>query len=182
MVVWGRDYVLDERERTPEQRDHHLKKRREADKRRREAETPEKFRARLDRQKAYHEKGKVSETEDQRGERLAQKRRSCQQQRLSSETEEQRAARLVQLRNCQQQRLSSETKLTEEREDRLQRDADLHRRIRSVDAVVPLLDQPSVLKTIQFSHAAGPAIAKTTPCPVPDAQPFAILKNHNFLY
>ena len=78
---------------------------------------------------------------------MAQKR-SCQQQRLSSETEDQRAARLLQLRNCQQQRLSSET--TEEREDRLQCDADLHQRIKSVDTVVPLLDQPSVLKKIKF--------------------------------
>ena len=38
-----------------DKREERLKKRREADRRRREAETPEKRRARLDRQKAYRQ-------------------------------------------------------------------------------------------------------------------------------
>ena len=41
-----------------------LQKRREMDKRQREAETPEKRRIRLDRQKSYREKRKASETKD----------------------------------------------------------------------------------------------------------------------
>ena len=44
---------------TPEQHDEHLKGCREADKQQREAETPKKRCARLDQQKAYHEKKKL---------------------------------------------------------------------------------------------------------------------------
>ena len=73
-----------------------LKKRREADRRRREAKTPEKRCACLDKQKEYRLKRKMSETEEQRAARLAQLS-DRQQRRLSSETEEQRTVRLAQL-------------------------------------------------------------------------------------
>ena len=42
-----------------------VQKRRISDRRRRESETPEKRRVRLDRQKAYRERRKPSETDDQ---------------------------------------------------------------------------------------------------------------------
>ena len=58
-----------------------LRNSKEADQRGREAEIPKKCRARLDPQKAYHEKRKASEIEDQRVGRLEQKR-SCQQKTL----------------------------------------------------------------------------------------------------
>ena len=45
-------------------------KREERLRRRREAETPEQRRSRLDRQKAYRQKRKASETADQRAARL----------------------------------------------------------------------------------------------------------------
>ena len=127
-----------------------MEKRRISDRQRRQAETSEKCRARLDRQKAYRERRKISETEDQRAARLAQL--SCnRQERLSSETEDQRAARLAQLSRNRQERLSSETEdqrparlaqlsrnqqerlfseTPEERQCRLQCDRDVHQRTR----------------------------------------------------
>ena len=90
-----------------------------------------------------------SETEEQRAARLAQLS-DCQQRRLSSETEEQRAARLALLSHSYQQRLSSETE--EERQHRLQRNAQSHQRGRSIDATLPLYDQPAVLRKMEQYH------------------------------
>ena len=74
-----------------------LQKRRESDKRRREAETPEKRRAtcRLDRQKRYRERRKTCRSQDEAAADMT-RLRTNQQHQLSSETNEQRQARLAQ--------------------------------------------------------------------------------------
>ena len=54
------------------------------------------------------------------------------------------------LSHSYQQRLSSET--TEERQLRRQCDAESHRRGRSVDAAVPVFDQPAALKKMKTFH------------------------------
>ena len=62
----------------------------------------------------------------------------------------------------QQQRLSSETR--EERQVRQQRDAELHQRARSVDAVVPIFDQPAVVRKIKKFHTDLSNISIVSTC------------------
>jgi hypothetical protein len=93
---------------TPQQRRARLDQMREYSQRHREAETAEQRRARLDRMKEYSQKRRTTQSDDQKVTRLANNSR-CQKERISNETEKQRAERLAQNGHCQQQRLLSET-------------------------------------------------------------------------